>query len=247
MKWGEKTADQIVYVYKNINKALLGRPAIKNLDIMTFNRTDDYSCGEVTENQQNPARNNTENITAQYPEIFKGLGKVKGDPITIKLKDDTTPYRLTAPRHIPIPLYDAVHQEIQQMEKLGVIKKIDEPTEWCHPIVIVPKPNGSIRLCIDLTKLNQGIQRELYQLESVDETIAKIGNECIVMSKLDANSGYWQIPLDENSQRYTAFITPFGRYCCTRGPFGMNSMQEIFNKKMDIIIEGLQGGSQKYR
>ena len=61
------------------------------------------------------------------------------------------------------------------------------------------------------------------------------------MSKVDANSGYWQIPLDEQSQELTTFITPIGRFCCTRGPYGLNSMQEIFGKKMDIVIENLEG------
>lgn len=165
------------------------------------------------------------------------LGKVKGEPINIKLKEGTVPYCLTAPRHVPLPLYEELNKEIRRMEKLGVIRKVDEPTDWCRPIVIVPKPNGTNRLCIDLTKLNQGVERELYQLESVDETIAKLGDECVVMS----NSRYWQVPLNEESQLYTTFITPIGRFCCTRGPFGMNSMQEIFNKKMDAIIEGLPG------
>ena len=127
------------------------------------------------------------------------------------------------------------------MRKLGVIKKVDKPTEWCHPIVIVSKPNGDIRLCIDLTKLNAGVERELYPLESIEETLGKLGDECVYMSKVDANSGYWQVPLSEESQELTTFITPIGRFCCTRGPYGLSSMQEIFGKKMDIIIEGLQG------
>ena len=62
-----------------------------------------------------------------------------------------------------------------------------------------------------------------------------------MFTKLDANSGYWQAPLDEDSQLLTIFITPFGRYCCTRGPSGLSSMQEIFNKKMDNIVEDLGG------
>ena len=49
------------------------------------------------------------------------------------------------------------------------------------------------------------------------------------------------MPLDEESQIKATFITPFGRYCPTRGPFGMSSMQEIFNKKMDWVISGLEG------
>ena len=75
------------------------------------------------------------------------------------------------------------------MVRLGVIRKVDQPTEWCHPIVLVGKPNNKIRLCIDLTKLNLGVKREFYQLESVEETISKLGTNCKVMSKLDANSG----------------------------------------------------------
>ena len=90
-------------------------------------------------------------------------------------------------------------------------------------------------------KLNLGVKHEFYQLESVEETIAKLEDECNYMSKLDCNSGYWQLQLDDESQVLTTFITPFGHYCCTRGPFGLLSMQEIFNKKMDFILEGLKG------
>ena len=140
-----------------------------------------------------------------------------------------------------LPLLKPLKEELQRMLKLGVIEKVDQPTEWCHPIVLVRKSDNSIRICIDLTKLNTVTKREFYQLESVDETLAKLGKNCNIMTKLDANSGYWQIPLDENSRLKATFITPFGRFCPTRGPFGLSSMQEIFNKRLDQIIEGLEG------
>ena len=54
------------------------------------------------------------------------------------------------------------------MEKLGVIKIVEQLTDWCHPIVVAAKPNNQIRLYINITKLNTGIERELYQLEPVD-------------------------------------------------------------------------------
>ena len=76
-------------------------------------------------------------------------------------------------------------EEIKQMKKLGVIKQVEQPNDWCHPIVVLSKPNNQIRLCIDLTKLNKGIEHELYQLEPVDQTIAHLGEECQVMTKLD--------------------------------------------------------------
>ena len=116
------------------------------------------------------------------------------------------PHQTYSPRHIPIPQLEKVVAELKRMLNLGVIRKIDKPTAWCHPIVIVVKPNGEIRLCIDLTKLNAGVERELYQLESVEETLAKLGDECVYMTKVDANSGYWQVPLDEDSQELTTLL-----------------------------------------
>ena len=239
--WGDKQCDQICYVCKNLKKALLGKPAINSLQIATLLQPTRLACNDVNIQQQEHQDDSIKKYMEIYPEVFNGLGCLKGEPIKIKVKKGTTPYCIGAPRHIAIPLLDPVKDEIECMERMGVIRKIDKPTEWCHPMVAVIKPNGSIRLCIDLTKLNVGIEREYYQLEPVEETLAKLAPECKIMSKLDANSGYWQVPLDENSQLLTTFITPIGRYCSTRGPFGLSSMQEIFNKKMDQIIEGLDG------
>lgn len=148
-----------------------------------MNIPETYSCNEIT---AEPTDQNLEDneFIKRHPTVFNGLGDIKGSPVNIKLKPGSKPYRITTPRHVPIPLYQAVMEEIKRMEKLGVIRKIEEPTDWCHPIVAVVKPKGDIRLCIDLTKLNNGIERELYQLESVHETIARIGDECHVMTPI---------------------------------------------------------------
>ena len=55
---------------------------------------------------------------------------------------------------------------------------------------------------------------------------------------MDVNLGYWRLPLDEESQRLTTFITPFRGFCPTRRPYGLASMSKIFNKRIDKIIEG---------
>lgn len=171
-RWGENVSKQIVYICKGLTRALLGKPAINSLKIVTLSEPGTYSCSEITSEPSKDIPKETQEIISRFPEVFQGLGKVKGDPIHIKMKDDVTPYRLTAPRRMPIPMLKAVEAEIARMEELGVIRKVDNPTDWCHPIVVVPKPSGAIRICIDLTKLNKGIERELYQLESVEETIA---------------------------------------------------------------------------
>ena len=245
-RWGDTTGEQLIYVCEGLKRPLLGKPEIRKFKILTFNETDKFSCAAVQDFDtiDNGQGDNPEeyDIVKEFPTIHGRLGKINvGEDVTIRMKQGITPHQTTAPRHIPIPLREKVIRELEKMVKMGVIKKIDNPTEWCHPIVIVSKPDGSIRLCIDLTKLNAGVERELYQLESVEETIGKLGDECVFMTKVDANSGYWQVPLDKASQELTTFITPIGRFCCTRGPYGLSSMQEIFSKKMDIVIAGLVG------
>ena len=86
----------------------------------------------------------------------------------IKLKELPEPYALNAPRKVPFPLLDKTKQEIDRMLKNGVISKVDQPKVWCAPMVVMPKPNGDVRICVDLTKLNKSILREAYPLRGGD-------------------------------------------------------------------------------
>jgi hypothetical protein len=142
------------------------------------------------------------------------------------------------------PLLPKVKQELEHMENLGVIRRLDddEVTEYLSPMVVVPKKNGRVRICVDLTKLNENVMRPRHQLPSVDETLARLGQGKI-FSKLDANSGFFQIPLAKQSQILTSFLTPFGRYCHTRLPFGITSGPEFFQQKMDAIVKDLPQAS----
>ena len=72
------------------------------------------------------------------------------------------------------------------MLKLGVIRRVDEPTPWCAGMVVVPKPNGDVRICVDLTKLNESVCRERHLLPAVDEILAQLRG-AKVFTKLDAN------------------------------------------------------------
>ena len=133
-----------------------------------------------------------------------------------------------------------VKEELARMEKLGVIRKVDKPTNWCAGMVTVPKSNGKLRICVDLTKLNENVCRETYPLPKIDALLGEIG-ESTVFTKIDANSGFWQEKLAENSQLLTTFLTPFGRYCFQRLPFGLKSAPERFQKRMLNELDGLEG------
>jgi len=94
------------------------------------------------------------------------------------------------------------------MEKLGVISKVDKPTLWCAGMVVIPKKSVDVRICADLKPLIESVLRETHPLPGVDETLAQLTG-ATMMSKLAANSGFWQIPLPKESREFTTFITPF--------------------------------------
>jgi transposase InsO family protein len=175
-----------------------------------------------------------------YPKLFQGIGKLQGT-YDIQLKDGAQPYSVGAPRRVPLPLMNKVKQELDRLESMKVIRRVEEPTDWCAPIVVVPKANqNNIRLCVDLTRLNKVVCRERHLLPSVDHTLGQLAGAKL-FTKLDANSGFHQIELSKASALLTTFITPFGRYCYERLPFGINSGPEHFQKRIAQILEGLDG------
>ena len=106
-------------------------------------------------------------------------------------------------------------------------------------MVIVPKPSGDVRICVDLTKLNENVLREVYPLPSVDYTLAKFGGSKI-FSKMDANSAFWQRKLSDEARLLTKFLTPWGRFCFNRLPYGISTGSEQFQRYMSEKLEGLE-------
>ena len=89
---------------------------------------------------------------------------------------------------------------LDEMEKMNVIQRADEPTEWVNFLVVIEKPNSQkIRICLDPRPLNKAIQKEHFQLPTIENITSRLTG-AKVFSKLDANCGYWQIPLDDDSQ-----------------------------------------------
>lgn len=223
LRRGEKEVLEDVYVTRHLHTALLGRPAISKMELVA--RLDSITM---------------ETLKTTYPKICSVLGEMR-QPYAIRLKPEAQPFSLKTPRRIPLPLMDKVKQELSHMESLGVVSRIEEPTDWCAGIVVVPKKTGAVRICVDLTNLNESVCREKYTLPTVEETLGMLAGARI-FSKLDANMGFWQIPLTEDSSKYTTFITPFGRYFFNRLPFGIASAPEHFqNRMVTEVTEGLEG------
>ena len=219
--------DDEIFVIDGLDRPLLGRKACRSLNLI-------QNLAEIK------TVTNASNIMQQYPTLFSGLGKLEGE-YHISLKEDAKPFALTVPRKVPLPLLSETKKEIDRMRKLGVIRPVQEPTDWCAPIVIVAKPNGKVRLCGDLTKLNLSVKREIHPIPSVDHILGKLGHSK-VLSKLDANSAFGQRTFSERSQLLITFITPWGRYCILRLPYGITTGSEQFQRSRmhidDILIHG---------
>ncbi|KAG1929738.1 gag-pol fusion protein [Pimephales promelas] len=160
---------------------------------------------------------------------------------TIHLKDPT-PSR-QRPYRIPERLLTPLKTEIETMIQLGVIEP--SVSEWSSPIVIVPKKDHTLRVCIDFRKLNSQSKFDAYPMPRVDELLERIGRAQFITT-LDLCKGYWQVPLDPASRPYTAFKTPLGLFHFTVLPFGLHGAPATFQRMMDRVLQGGEECSAAY-
>ena len=177
-------------------------------------------------------------IFDDFDDLFGDLGCLPGT-YHINIDPNVKPV-VQPPRQVPFALRHKLRAELDRMVSLGVIEKVDQPTDWVNSIVLTEKHNGDLRICLDPKDLNRAIKREFVQMPTAEEIMSMM-SDAKFFSKIDASAGYWQIKLDEDSANLLAFNTPFGRYRFMRMPFGIHSASEVFSKRISEIIEGLDG------
>ena len=209
LSYKEKEIEEEIYVIKNQTTGLLSRNASVKLGMITL-------INEVKKES-----------------LYEGLGQLKTQ-YKIRLRKEAIPYSIYVPRPVPLRMQEEVKKELR-MQDLGVIAESEGPSEWCSPMVVATKSNGKIRICSDLTKLNKSVQREVYPMATVENSLSQIRGK--YFSKIDTNSGFWQIPLEKSSWEYTNFLTPWGRFHYRKLPFGLTSAPEIFSKEMNRILK----------
>ena len=168
------------------------------------------------------------------------LRPMEGPPMKIHLKEDAVPFAIHNPRPVAFPLQKAVQEELASMEAQGIIAPAEEaPSDWCHPMVVVPKDKG-VRITVDLSNLNRQVRRPTHPSPTPYDAIRRVDARAKFFTTADALCGYWQMALAEEDQHLTTFITPYGRYRHCRGPMGFAATGDAFCLRGDRALQGIQ-------
>ena len=175
-------------------------------------------------------------VSAKFPKVFEGVGTLKDFQQTIHI-DPTIQPIAQAPHRVPFHVRHKVEAKLDELQRLDIIEPVNGPTPWVSPLVVVPKPNGEVRICVDMRRVNTAGVRERYPIPTVEEILQDLTG-ARVFSKLDLRWGYHQIELDEQSKQCTTFATHTGLYRYKRLMFGVSAAPEIYQH---VIQQSLQG------
>ena len=200
-------------------------------------------------------------LCKQQNEAFSKNNKDIGRTQLIEMEIDTGDSLPVAqsPYTLPLKHYDRVHQEIETLEKSGVIER--SLSRWASPVILVLKKSAPDepprrRLCIDYRKVN-ALKPEvkctdksagclsLYPLPKIDEMFSKLGG-AKVFSTIDLHSGYYHIGLTHESRAKSAFVVPMGKWEFKRTPFGLSQAPAYFQLLIDKVLMGCSSFAMGY-
>ena len=178
----------------------------------------------------------------EFAEVFddKQPGKLPGTTHLVIDAEGVKPTQCNA-KPIPVALKQRAKDGLDELVRQEILAPVDKPTDWCSRLVITEKKNtDELRFCIDPRPLNKVLQREVHRLPVIEDILPEL-SKAKIFSKLDLKSGYLHCELDEESSYLTTMNTPFGRYRWKRLPFGLKVSSEIFQKRLQQALAGLEG------
>jgi hypothetical protein len=152
---------------------------------------------------------------------------------SVPLKENAIPLRFTPYRCRP-EVARKLKQLIDDMLASGKIERAK--SAWAFPVVLVDKPDGSIRFCVNYSKLTDLVILDTYPLPRIDDTLDKL-SRAKYFTTVDAKEGFHQIPMKESDKEILAFTTPFGNYVWKKMPYGYCNAPSIFQRAMNETID----------
>ena len=138
---------------------------------------------------------------------------------------------------LPYALREQVDKEIDSMLASGIIEP--STASYASPIVVVNKPDGSNRICIDFRKLNKITVFDPEPMPQMSDIFAELSG-ILYYSKFDFCTGYWQVPMEEEDKDLTTFVTHRGLYRFKFMPFGLVNAPATFSRIMRKLLNGLR-------
>lgn len=185
-------------------------------------------------------------ILDNFSDVFQGVGKIPGEYALI-CNPDAKPVA-HPPRPVPAALREQVKRKLDQLEEMKIIEKVPvgQPSPWCSPLHVVPKKSSKpdqpvdVRITIDPQDLNRALMREYHPIMTFEDVTTRTHGSKF-FTALDANMGYFQISLTEDSRHLTVFNTPFGRYQYLRLPMGISPSPEIYQRAVSELFHDIDG------
>jgi len=223
----EQAARAELIVIKGKGIPLLGRETAVKLGVLKIG-VDVAAVADISQE-----------IESEYPDLFQGVGKLKTKQITLYIDPSVKPVAQPL-RRTPFNLRNKVEDKINELVALDIIEAVDGPTPWVNPVVVVPKANNEIRLCIDMRRANEAIIRGRHPIPTVDDILQDM-NGSTTFSKLDLKWGYHQLELAPESREITTFVTHAGLYRYKRLLFGVSSASEQYQHEIATVLTGIEG------
>ena len=181
-------------------------------------------------------------LKGRHPNVFTGIGKLKGHEQTIHINTNIPPVAQTN-RRVPFYLRKQLDIWLDKYLHQDIIEPVsDESSDWVSGLVLAPKPRNpnEIGVCGDYHQANTAIKREKHPIPTVDEMMESMSG-AFKYSKIDLKAGYHQIPLEKSSRSITTFITHRGLFRYKRLPFGIKYASEVFQHAIANAIRGIEG------
>ena len=187
-------------------------------------------------------KSSVENLFLEYISVLAlktdDLGSSKLYPHRINLIPGTEPIKQRAYRVSKVQA-DALKRELIKLINNKLI--VPSSSLWSSPVVLVPKKNGQVRMCVDYRKINNCTLKDAYALPLIDDILYYISGDTTILSTIDLFSGYHQIPMHPDDKDITCFTTLYGNFNFEVMPFGLCNAPATFQREMNRIFFDLIG------